>query len=62
MRDAEIDEPCFLVTADDVDREAERRLRLRQEAVRVRRRAKSLRRHGAHRRRMQSAQPFGVGA
>ena len=51
--DAVVDEPRFLVAGDDVDREAERALGLRQEVGRVGREAERVRRDGAHGRRMQ---------
>ena len=58
VRDAEVDETRFLVAADDVDRKAERRFRLRQELRRVARDAERVRRDRAHGRRMQAAQPL----
>ena len=57
--DAEVDQPRFLVAADDVDRKAEGGLGARQELVRVGGDAKRVGRHGPHRARVQAAQPFG---
>ena len=54
VRDAVVDEPRFLVAGDDVDRESERALGLRQERRRVGRDAKRVGRDRAHRRRMQA--------
>ena len=58
VRDAEVDEPRLLVAGDDVDREAQRALGLRQELRRVLRDAERVGRDGAHRRRVQAAQPL----
>ena len=59
VRDAEVDEPRLLVAGDDVDREAERALGLRQERRRVRRDPERVGRDRAHRGRMQAAQALG---
>ncbi len=56
--DAGVDEPRFLVAGDDVDREAERALRLRQERPCVGRDAERVRRHRPHRRGMQALDPL----
>ena len=53
VRDAVVDEPRLLVPADDVDREAQRALGLRQKLGGVGRDAKRVGRHRAHRRRVQ---------
>ena len=58
VRDAVVDEPRLLVAGDDVDREAERALGLRQERRRVRRDAERVGRDGAHRGRMQAPDPL----
>ena len=58
VRDAEVDEPRFLVPRDDVDRKAERRFRLREELRRIGRDAKRVRRDGAHGGWVQAAQPL----
>jgi hypothetical protein len=56
VRDAEVDEPRFLVAGDHVDREAERGLRLREELAGVGGNAEHVGRDGADRRRMEPAQ------
>ena len=54
VRDAVVDEPRFLVAGDDVDREAERALRLRQERRGVLRHAERVGGDRAHGGRMQA--------
>jgi hypothetical protein len=58
VRDAEVDEPRFLVPRDDVDRKAKRRFRLREELRRIGRDAKRIGGDCAHGGWVQAAQPF----
>ena len=56
--DAKIDQARLFMSADDVDRETECALRLRQKLPGILRHAKGIGRHRAHRRRMQPREPF----
>ena len=58
MRDAEEREPPFLVSADHVDRQAQRALRQRDELLRVLRDAERVRGDDPHGRRMKPREPL----
>ena len=58
VRDAEINESRFFMSGDDVDRKAERCFGLPQKLRCIASDPKRVRGHGAHRGRMQAAQPF----
>ena len=62
VRHAGVDQPRFLAAGDDLDREAQRRLRAQQEGVAVARLAQRLRGHRAHLGRREAGQPRGKAA